>query len=421
MISNRSWYQDSVPAQPPRPAAGDMDVDVAIVGGGYTGLGAALELAAHGKNVAVLEAGRIGDGASGRNGGQVHTGQRLDPHVLSQMLGADAARQLWDMAADAQINLMVLRRGRRIECDWHGGLYHAWHRPRFEAEDRAYARSVAGWVDADRFQFLDRAEIARHLGTGVYCGGMLDTGGGHVHPLKLLLGMARAAEADGAKLYENSRVARFEQRLDGARLTLGNGSTIVCRKLLLCGNGLMDGLDERIDAHVIPIHNFMVATAPLEDPSILPLDFAASDTRFVVNYFRKTADNRLIFGGGEGYGTGFPRDIAAIVRRNMLKVYPQLKDVEITHAWGGTLAITLTRAPFVRQLSADVLVSAGYSGQGVVLAPWFGKLMARAVMGDARDIALLSRLPVPPFPGGRWLRKPLLAAGLSYYALRDRL
>jgi gamma-glutamylputrescine oxidase len=421
MISTRSWYQDSVPEPPFRATAGDMTVDVAIVGSGYTGLGAALELAERGKSVAVLEAGRIGDGASGRNGGQVHTGQRLDPHVLTQMVDADAARQLWDMAADAQVNLMVLQRGKKIDCDWHGGLYHAWHRPRFEAEDRAFAQSVAAWVDADRFQFLDRAEMARHLGTGVYCGGMLDIGGGHLHPLKLVLGMARAAEAEGAKLYESSRVIRFEQRLDDVRLTLGHGGTVLCRKLLLCGNGLMEGLDERVDARVLPIHNFMLATAPLEDPSILPLNFAASDTRFVVNYFRKTADNRLIFGGGEGYGTGFPRDIAAIVRRNMLKIYPQLANVEITHAWGGTLAVTRTRAPFVRQLSSDVFVSAGYSGQGVVLAPYFGKLLARAVTGDARDVELLSRLVVPPFPGGRAFRQPLLAAGLSYYALRDRL
>ncbi len=421
MIPNRSWYQDSVTAGPSRPSAGDMTVDVAIVGGGYTGLGAALELAERGTGVAVFEAGRIGDGASGRNGGQVHSGQRLDSATLAGMLGAGPARQLWDMAEDAQVNLLVLRRSHKIDCDWHGGLYHAWHRPRFEAEDRAYAQSLRGWVHEDRFQFLNRVEIARHLGSDVYCGGMLDTGGGHVNPLKLVLGMARAAESEGAKLYENSRITAFEQRSDGVHLTLGNGCTVVCRKLLLCGNGLMEGLDNGIDAHVLPIHNFMLATAPLKAASVLPLDFAAADTRFVVNYFRKTPDNRLIFGGGEGYGTGYPRDIATIVRRNMLKVYPQLADVEITHAWGGTLAVTLTRAPFVRQLSADVLVSAGYSGQGVVLAPYFGKLMARAILGDSQDIELLSRLPVPPFPGGRWLRKPLLAAGLSYYALRDRL
>ena len=421
MIPNRSWYSDSVPAEPARPAAGDMTVDMAVVGGGYTGLGAALELASRGVDVAVFEAGRIGDGASGRNGGQWHRGQRLDPYTLTHMTGADAARQLWDMAEDAWADLLFLIIERQIKCDHHGGLVHAWHRPHFEAEDRAYAKAVEAWGYKDRLSFMDRAETAQMLGSDVYHGGMLDIGGGHLHPLKLVLGMAKIAETDGAKLFENSRIRRFEQMSDGVRLSLDNGGTVNCRKLLLCGNGLMEGLDGEIDSRVLPIHNFMLATAPLDDPTILPKGPAASDSRFVVNYFRKTRDNRLIFGGGEGYGTSFPRDIASIVRRNMLKVYPQLADVEITHAWGGTLAVTLTRAPFVRQLSADVLVSAGYSGQGVVLAPYFGKLMARAVTGDGRDIELLTRLPVPPFPGGRMLRKPLLAAGLSYYALRDRL
>lgn len=420
MIPNRSWYSDSVPAEPVRPAAGDMTVDVAIVGCGYTGLGAALELASHGVDVAVFEAGRIGGGASGRNGGQIHPGQRLDPHTLTRTLGADAARQLWDMAEDARAHLYALIKTHAIDCDLRHGLIHAWHRPRFEAEDRGHAEALEAW-GYDKISFLNRAEITAQIGSDIYCGGTFDAGGGHLHPRKLALGLAGATESAGAKLFENSRIAQFEQMSDSVRLSLDNGGTVICRKLLLCGNGLMEGLDGEVDARVLPIHNFMLATAPLNDPTILPQDFAASDSRFVVNYFRKTPDNRLIFGGGEGYGTGFPRDIATIVRRNMLKVFPQLADVEITHAWGGTLAVTLTRAPFVRQLSRDVLVSAGYSGQGVVLAPYFGKLMARAIAGDATDIDLLSRLPVPPFPGGRWLRKPLLAAGLSYYALRDRL
>ena len=415
-----SWYRDSVSEAPARPQAGDMDVDVAIVGGGYTGLGAALELASQGVDVAVFEAGRIGDGASGRNGGQIHTGQRLDPATLIGMVGADAARQMWDMAEDAKAHLFRLMSDHAMDCDLRLGLVHAWHRPRVEAEDRAHAEALMTW-GYNKLRFLSRAEVAARIGSDVYCGGTFDSAGGHLHPLKLGLGLARAAETAGAKLFENSRIARFEQVTDGARLYPAGGGTIVCRKLLLCGNGLMEGLDATVDARVQPIHNFMLATAPLEDPAVLPDNPAVSDSRFVVNYFRKTPDNRLIFGGGEGYGTGFPKDIATIVRRNMLKVFPQLAGIEITHAWGGTLAVTLTRAPFVRQLSADVLVSAGYSGQGVVLAPYFGKLLARAVVGDSRDIDLLSRLPVPPFPGGRLMRKPLLAAGLSYYALRDRL
>jgi len=419
-MSDLSWYRDSVPAPPPRPAAGDMDVDVAVIGGGYTGLGAAIELASRGVNVAVFEAEQIGDGASGRNGGQIHTGQRLDPHMLTRMAGADRARQLWDMAEDAKASLFELIETHGIECDLHRGLIHTWHRPRFAAEDRVYAEAANQW-GYDRLRFMDKAEIAAQLGTDVYHGGLFDAGGGHLHPLKLVLGMARAAESRGAKLFEKSRVQRFDYRMDGALLHLANGAKVMCRELLLCGNGLMGGLDHRIDDRVLPIHNFMLATAPLDDPSILPDNPAVSDSRFVVNYFRKTVDNRLIFGGGEGYGTGYPRDIAAIVRRNMLKVYPQLAGTEVTHAWGGTLAVTLTRAPFVRDLAPQVLVSAGYSGQGVVLAPYFGKVLARAITGDNREMELLAFLDTPRFPGGSELRKPLLAAGLTYYALRDRL
>jgi gamma-glutamylputrescine oxidase len=183
----------------------------------------------------------------------------------------------------------------------------------------------------------------------------------------------------------------------------------------------MEGLDDAVDAHVMPINNFILVTEPLRDRTILPNDIAAADSRFVVNYWRKVAGNRLLFGGGENYLPWFPKDIAGMVRRNMLKIYPQLAGLRVTHAWGGTLAITLSRAPFVRRLSHNVLVSAGYSGQGVVLAPYFGKLLARAVTGSGHDVDLLSRLPIPAFFGGRLLRWPALVAGLSYYALRDRL
>ncbi len=416
-----SWYRATVDTPPVRPRLeGDVTVEVGIVGGGFTGLGAALELAAKGIRVAVLEGADMGSGASGRNGGQIHTGQRIDPETLATQLGADAARQLWDMAEDAKTHLHGLVAQHGIDCDLRPGLIHAWHKPRFADDDQAYADFVRRQYGYDKVSLLDAAEVATELGTDVYHGGLFDRGGGHLHPLKLALGMARAAETAGAILFEHSNVSRIEAAESGPILHTAHGR-LRCNTVLLCGNGYMEGLDDTVDACVMPINNFILVTEPLNDPAILPRDVAAADSRFVVNYWRKTPDNRLLFGGGENYTPWFPKDIAGMVRRNMLKIYPQLSDVAVTHAWGGTLAITLSRAPFVRRLSRNVVVSAGYSGQGVVLAPYFGKLLERAITGDDRDIELLSRLPAPAFFGGRLLRWPAMVAGLSYYALRDRL
>ncbi|UDF04376.1 FAD-binding oxidoreductase [Asticcacaulis sp. AND118] len=415
-----SWYADTVGRLNLPAFQGEVDTDVAIIGGGYTGLGAALELARKGVSVTLLEGAEIGSGASGRNGGQLHTGQRVDPQTLESQLGADAARELWEMAETAKTHLHGLIDTHGIDCELRHGLIHAWHRPRFADEDRAYADFVSQRYGYNKLRFMDKAEVTGELGTDVYHGGLFDAGGGHLHPLKLALGLARAAMTAGATLYERSRVTRYETTANGVTLHLKNGR-LRARKLLICGNGYMPGLDAQVDAHVLPINNFILTTAPLPDDLILPHGFAAADSRFVVNYWRKTPDNRLLFGGGENYTPWFPKDIRAFVRRNMLKVYPQLETIEITHGWGGTLAITLSRAPFVRLLTPDVWVSAGYSGQGVVLAPYFGTLLARAVMGNDRDAALLSQLKTPPFPGGKWLRTPAMIAGLSWYALRDRL
>lgn len=147
---------------------------------------------------------------------------------------------------------------------------------------------------------------------------------------------------------------------------------------------------------------------------------SAADSRFVVNYFRRTPDGRLLFGGGETYSMAFPSDIAGFVRRHMLRIYPGLADVAITHAWGGSLGVTVHRTPFVRELEPGVRVAAGYSGQGVMLAPWVGALLGRAALGDTAGTDLLARLPCPPFPGGPMLRWPALVAGMSWFALRDR-
>ena len=417
----KTWYADTI-ATPTYPGLeGDLEADIAIIGAGFTGIGAALELAQQGRSVMVLEAGYIGDGASGRNGGQVHMGQRLDPETLTSIMGADAARALWDLAEDARQNLIQDLLGRlKIDCDYRPGVLHAWHRARFEAGDRAYAEFVHKTFGHDQFDFFDHRHMATELGTDVYCGGMLDHGGGHLNPLKLLFGMAEAALAHGAQILTQSAVHKIEPHGDGHRLRTTTGS-VRANHVLLCGNGMMEGLDARIDKHVLPLNNYIVTTEPLDRNTRPHFPFAVADSRHVVNYFRMTPDHRLLFGGGETGVGHTPKNIADFVRHNLSKIYPQLSHTPISHAWGGTLAVTLTRAPFVRRLAPNLWTAAGYSGQGVMLAPYFGKLMGRAIVKGDGGFELLSQLPVPAFFGGRVLRRASLAAGLSYYALLDRL
>jgi gamma-glutamylputrescine oxidase len=410
-----NWYAATaagVSALPP--LDGDVTVDVCVVGAGFTGLGAAMALAGR-ASVMVLEAGRVGCAATGRNGGQVHTGQRRDQAWLEKAVGRDDALALWRLAEDARAHFRTLTD--TIDCDWRPGMIHARHKRGGEAEDAAYAALMASSYGYDQLDLIDEADLACELGTDVYHGGLIDRGGGHVHPLKLALGMAR-----GLTIHENTRADSW--RCEGGRIIVQTArGRVTCDQLILSGDGLLNAMAGKARARVMPINNFIAVTAPLDDvaETIIRSNAAVSDSRFVVNYFRKTADGRLLFGGGENYRPGFPSDIAGMVRKNLAKVYPQLADVPITHAWGGTLGITMSRMPFVGEIAPGVRVASGYSGQGVMLAPYVGKLLADAALGDTAGIELLSRVPTPPFPGGRLLRWPLTVAGLSWYALRDRL
>lgn len=413
-----NWYaaiESDVPALPS--LEGDVQAEVCIVGAGFTGLGAALAL---GSRAIVLEAGRVGCAASGRNGGQVHTGQRRDQVWLEKAVGRDDAMALWRLAEDARAHFATLVGS--IDCDWRPGMIHARHKPGGEAEDAAYIALMAERYGYDQLELIGEVDLAHELGTDVYHGGLLDRGGGHVHPLKLAQGMAAQALKTGATIHENTRAETW--RREGGKIVLQTTTgRVTCDRLIVSGDGMLNAMAGKARARVMPINNFIAVTAPLGAlaDDIIRSNAAVSDSRFVVNYFRKTPDGRLLFGGGENYRPGFPSDIAGLVRRNLAKIYPQLADVEITHAWGGTLGITFSRMPFVGEVAPGVLVASGYSGQGVMLAPYVGKLLADAVSGETGPVALLSRLPTPPFPGGRLLRWPLTVAGLSWYALRDRL
>ncbi len=413
------------------PLAGAVTTDVAIVGGGYTGLMAALALAEAGVGAVVIEANRVGWGASGRNGGQLHSGQRRDQDWLETRFGLDDARRLWTLAEEAKALTKDLIARHAIACEWRDGLIEAVHKERLVADEIAYTDKLRRDYGYEAVEWLDRDALAAAIGTDVYFGGRRDTGAGHLDPLKFAQGLARAAEKAGARLHEGTRAARITGSAAGgfrieckSEAAADAGVEITADIVILAGNGYLGGIDGDVEARVMPIDNYILATAPIgagTPGGPIAGGEAVSDTRFVVYYFRPTADGRLLFGGGETYSLKPPADIAGFVRRHLLRIYPQLADTKIDYAWGGTLAITRHRLPFLRRVRSGVYAAAGYSGQGVALAPFAGKILAEAIRDDPARLDRFAALPAPRFPGGRLLRYPALVAGMTWYALRDRL
>lgn len=417
----RSYYAATANPAPQRPAlAGAASADVCIVGGGLCGTAAALTLAERGYRVVLLEAERIGFGASGRSGGQLHSGQRRDVLFLESRFGREAAKRLWALADEAKryVRDMIARHG--IACDWRPGLILAIHKRRYVEEERRLVDHLARHYGYEAIDWLDRDALADAIGTPVYHAGLRDRGAGHLHSLNLTLGFAAAAERHGAVIHEQSRVVRLRR---GARHRVETAQGAVdADAVLLAGNGYLHGLAPEIEARTLPIKNYIIATAPL-GPALtarIPGGEAVADTRFVVHYWRPTPDGRLLFGGGETYDAE-PADIAGFVRRHLARIYPDLAQAPVDYAWAGTLAVTANRLPFIKRLAPGLYGAGGFSGQGLAIAPFAGHVVARAIMGDSERFDVFARLPSPAFPGGRRLRQPLLALAMGWYRLRDVL
>jgi gamma-glutamylputrescine oxidase len=397
--------------------------DVCIIGGGYTGLSTALHLAERGYDVVLLEARKPGWGASGRNGGQLCSGQRRDQLELGKLVGADAARELWELAEAAKNLAKTLIAKHHIECDLKPGIAHADHKPGYSSESRKYVDFLQRTYDYDQIEYLERDAMAELVGSDSYYGGSLDMGAAHLHPLNYALGLADAALAAGARLYESTVVEGYHEGSPNRVMT--SRGVVEADYIVLACNGYLGKLEQRVSGKIMPINNFIVATEPLSErqlKTINPRDVAIADSRFVVNYYRLSADKRMLFGGGENYRQNFPADIAGFVRKPMVQIYPQLAATRIDYAWGGTLAVTLNRMPHFGRLGQhSTYFAQGYSGQGVAMATLAGKLIADAIGGESAGFDLFGSIPTREFPGGDLLRWPGLVLGMSYYALRDRL
>ncbi|KUJ82203.1 NAD(P)/FAD-dependent oxidoreductase [Ruegeria profundi] len=417
-----SWYAATANPIDRFPVlSGDAKADVCVVGGGYTGLSAALHLAEAGFNVVLLEAHRVGFGASGRNGGQLGSAQRMDQEDLERLVGDEDAAKLWDLAEDAKDLVKSLIAKHQINCDLKPGVAVLGLSTSEQNELHEHAAHLSDRYGYDQIELLDEASGHGLCPSPTYRGGYLDMGAAHLHPLNYCLGLAQAAAKAGVSIFESTEVTAIEEG-QPAKVRTANGTVSADHVILAC-NGYLGDLNRKVAARVMPINNFIAATEPLgkDAARILTQDIAVADTKFVVNYFRLSADGRLLFGGGESYGYRFPSDIAAKVRKPMVEIFPHLRDVKIDYAWGGTLAITMRRMPYLARVGSNILSASGYSGHGVGTATHAGQLMALAIQGQAEGFDTLSRVPALLFPGGPALRSPLLVLAMTWFALRDRL
>lgn len=405
----------------------DTTADVCIIGGGFTGLSSALHLAGLGIDVVVLDAHRMGWGASGRNGGQAGSGQRVDQDTLEDMLGKDLAREAWRIGIEAPRLVQSLIAEHKIDAQWQTGIVEVNHKARFDAETEAYVKKLQDDYEYPYVEWLTPERMVEHVNGQGYFGGFRDTNSGHIHPLNYALGLAGAAEAKGARLFECTEVASVDEA-EVCTVTTTTGRQVRAKTLLYACNGYLGHLKEQVGQRVLPINSFVVATEPLPDEvaaDILPSNSAVYDSRFVVNYYRLSADKRLLFGGGETYGYKFASNIKEFVSKPLLDVFPQLKDVAIDYGWGGTLGITMNRMPAFQRLANNVFSISGYSGSGVSMATMAGKIFADTLAGNDRDFAIMEKVPTPRFPEsrlpfGKHLRTPMLALAMKFYALRDQ-
>jgi gamma-glutamylputrescine oxidase len=423
MLRDRTYYDDSVQARDPTPGlAGELATDVCVIGAGIAGCSAALNLAERGFRVVLLEADRIGAGASGRSGGQVLPGFASEQTVLERLLGNEDARRMWDISVEAIALLRERITRHSIECDWRDGQLQVAIKPRHRDALAAWQDELTRKYAYEYTRFMETAEIHSILATDRYRAGLYDTNAGHLNPLKYTLGLADAARAAGVAIFEQTPVIGLEKN-EPVVVRSPNGR-VRARYMVLCGNALLGNLVPQLYRRIMPVKTYVIATQPLGRERAIALirnDCGVTDLNFILDYFRRSSDNRLLFGGRVSYSGRDTLDTARATRARMLQVFPQLADVRIDYAWGGLLDITMSRAPDFGRIAPTCYYLQGFSGHGVALAGMAGKLAADAIGGQAERFDLFAKITHRDFPGGSLLRTPALVLAMLWYRLRDLL
>lgn len=418
-----SYYAATAAPAPNRSALkGDQQIDICIVGAGYSGLSAGLHLVEMGYKVAIVEGARVGWGASGRNGGQIVNGLNASLQTIQKRYGQDTANFVAGLVQEGGDIIRSRVKTYDINCDLKSGNIFTGLTSAHMKELEARRTLWAGYGMHNQ-DMLDKAQLAEHIGSDLYEGGMIDHTGGHMHPLNLCLGQAAAFESLGGVIYEQSPVISADTQATKPVVKTANGS-ITCTTLVICGNAYLGHVIPALTARVMPVSTQMMATEPLGDArasALLPTDKCVEDVRYILDYFRLSADKRLIFGGGTVYGGTNPRDVVAKLRPAMEKVFPTLKGIKIDYAWNGNFALSFSRVPQMGRLGNNTYFAHGYSGHGVTGSHTFGRILAQAIDGDKSRFDVFAKIPWYPFPGGRMLRVPYSMIGSWYYAMRDKL
>jgi gamma-glutamylputrescine oxidase len=423
-IHTHSYYAASANQKIECPTLkGNHSADVCVVGAGITGLSAALNLAERGYKVTVLEANLVGWGASGRSGGQMIFGFGCDMSVIEKSAGKTAAKAMWDMSVEAIDTLRQRVDQHQIQCDLQQGHLHAAIKPRQMHELEEWQASLEKDYGYASLSLWNEQKVQSQMASERYIGGLYDTNSGHIHPLNYTLGLAKAALDAGVIIYTDSSVTKVTRKSQANVCHTAQGQ-VTAKQVLFCGNAYMGKLVPEISNKIMPVGTYIGATQPLgkeRAEALIKNNMAVADINFVLDYFRMSADYRMLFGGRVSYSTLAPPNLKNSMRQRMLKVFPQLEDVSMDYSWGGNVAITMNRGPHFGRIGKDLYFAQGFSGHGIAATGLAGKLLAEAVAGQAERFDLFNEISHLPFPGGTLLRTPALVLAMAWYRLRDML
>ena len=402
----------------------DIDVDICIIGGGLTGISSAINLSKKGYSVILCEARKIGWGASGRNGGQLGIGMRKDQFTIEKKLGLRHAKELWSLGLEAVEDVKNLIKENEIDCHLVNGVMST---ACFEKDIDEYKFEIEHMsknYDFEGYQFFNKEKIREEINSKMYLAGLLNSGSYHLNPLKLTLGLAKVAQKNNVKIFENTPIEKIREEGDRVQVMSKKG-LIRANQVVVACNGYLDSILGSKKNKFMPINNYVVATEPLGEKrarQIIKNNYAVCDTRFIIDYYRFSEDWRMIFGGGETFTSNFVKNATSFVSKRMIKVFPQLQNVKIDYSWGGTRAITVNRLPhFGTLMNNKVSYAFGYSGHGLALSVLAGKLIGENIHGDHERFKFFSDINHMSIPLGSIFRRPIYSSAILYYKIRDYL